>query len=142
MTTIQSSIATTSVAPASSCAEVRLRRAMTVDSVCSGVAAIATLALAGPVAERMDVPTGVVFTIGAGVAVWAVEVGLLARADRSTVARWTPYVVALNALWVVATAVALVTGMAAGTSSWFLVPLAFVVNNFGMAQAWFLRRMT
>lgn len=142
MTTIESSIATTSAAADRSSAETRLRQALVVDSACSGVAAIATVALAGPIAARMDVPTGVVFAIGAGVAVWAVDVGLLARSDRSTVARWTPYVVVLNALWVVATAVALLTGAVAGASWWFLVPLAVVVGDFGLAQWWFSRRMT
>lgn len=124
----------------SSTEERPLRLALSVDAAASAVAAGVTFVLRDEVADRAGLSVGLVIGVAAVVAVWAVDIGLLSRASRAHLLRWTPLVAALNGLWVAATAVALVTGAVERDSWWFLAPVALLVGDFALAQWWTWRR--
>lgn len=122
-------------------AERDLRRVLTLDAATSAAAAVAAVALAGPIGRLLDVPTAAVVVVAAGFLPWAVALAELARSGRDTVERWTPWVVEGNAAYVVATAVVLATGVVDRSGWWLLVPAAVLVADLGAAQWWLHRSL-
>ena len=123
-------------------AERNLRRVLTADAASSVGAAIGGLVLAGPVARLLDVSTPAVVAVAAGLVPWAVALALLARSGRDALLQATPWIVAGNALWVVASAVLLAGGVVDRSGWWLVVPMAVAVGQLGLTQAVLCRSLT
>jgi hypothetical protein len=114
--------------------ERNLRRALGADAAVSLAAAVAGVALAGPIGRLLDVPSAAVVVVSAAFVLWVLALAELARADRAALLRFTPWVVAGNGAYVAATGLLLATGVVDPSGWWLLVPAAVVVADLGLAQ--------
>lgn len=118
-----------------------LRGALKLDAVVTGANGIAYLALAGPLADLFEVPAGFLRVIGAFLAVFAVAVWLVgARMQIAPAA--VRAVVAANAAWVLASAVAVIAAWhdPSTVGAVWTALQAVVVAAFAALQAFGLRR--
>jgi hypothetical protein len=116
-------------------AERRLRTVLGLNATSSLIGGLVALLAAGWTADTLGVDTtGWVRLIGAGLVVFALDVGLLARTSTATLRRWTPAVSAGDAAWVVATVVLLALGAFSGAGVVIAVALGLAVADFGLLQ--------
>ena len=119
-----------------------LRLALRLDAVASGALGLLSLAAAPPLGALLGVPAALLYPVGAGLLVWAAGLGLAAA--RPAVSRPVVRgVIALNALWVAASAAAILAGWlpltAPGTA--FVAAQAVAVAAFADLQLVGLRRV-
>ncbi len=116
-----------------------LRLALRLDAVVTGANGAAYLLAAGPLAELLGLPAGVLRGVGAFLLVYAAAVGLVARRPVGSAVR---AVIGANALWAAGSVAVVVADL--GTPSTpgavWLVLQAAVVAAFAVAQAAGLRR--
>lgn len=86
------------------------RHAVLADAAASGALAALFIAAAGPVATLTGLPAGFVFWIGVALLPWTVALALIGRAEPPA-ASAVETVVAVNALWVVASIAVIVLGV-------------------------------
>lgn len=123
-------------------AERRLRLVLTADAAGSAATAVAATVALDPLADLLEVEPLALGVAIAAIAAWVVAVGSLARADRPTLLRWAPVVIAGNGLWALATIGLHAAGLVDGDGWWVTVPLALLIGDLGLAQAWFWRSTT
>jgi hypothetical protein len=119
-----------------------LRLALRLDAVASGALALLALAAAPLLDALLGVPAALLYPVGAGLLVWAAGLGLAAA--RPAVSRPVVRgVIALNVLWVAASAAAVLAGWlpltALGTA--FVAVQAIAVAAFADLQLVGLRRV-
>lgn len=125
----------TAVAPADATAERRLRRALRADAVVSLASGLA-LAIAP---ERLDDLLGTgrpgwVRVVGLAFLVYAVDVALVAAADRRRLRMLAPAIVAANAVYVVASIVAVLAGWFDGAGIAAVIAGAVAIDVLGFVQ--------
>lgn len=122
--------------------ERRLRHVLALDAAGSAGTAVAAAVALDPLADLLDVDPAAIGVAIAVIAAWVVAVGSLARSDRSTLLRWAPVVAAGNGVWVLATLAVHAAGLVDGDGWWVSIPLAVLVGDLGLAQAWLWRSLT
>jgi hypothetical protein len=120
-----------------------LRAALKLDALVTGANAVAYLALAGPLADLLGVPSGALRAIGAFLAVFAI--GVWAVAARAEISRSAAATVAVaNLAWAAGSVVALIADAWSPETVgavWIALQAA-VVALFGDLQLLGLRRAT
>jgi hypothetical protein len=120
-----------------------LRRGLIGNAIFSAITGTLMIAGTGAISEFMGLtPAWVPAAIGAGVLLWAIDVGWLARKDNISASKaWM--VIAGDLLWVVASYGIIVSGVPELTTGgkWTLAIVAEIVGLFAVAQYLGLRRM-
>jgi hypothetical protein len=119
-----------------------LRRAMQGDAVVTGLFGLATVAGAGLLAGWLAVPATALIAIGAALAGWGLFIW--AAAARPVISRRIAWAsVVLGAIWVIDSALLLVTGWLPFSPEgwWLMVTQALVTAGFTEAQYIGLRRL-
>lgn len=120
----------------------RLRQFLALDAVVTGSNGLGYLLLAGPLESLLGVSADLLRPIGAFLLAFGVLLAVVAlRSNISRVA--TVSIIAGNALWTIASLLALVTGSLTPTvlGGIWVATQAVVVAGFATAQAWALRRL-
>ncbi|MGH4028969.1 hypothetical protein ACQB60_08565 [Actinomycetota bacterium Odt1-20B] len=116
-----------------------LRRFLGLDAVVTGVNGLAYAVASGPLGRLLGVDDGLLLTLGAGLVVYAVGVGVLAARTRPPVLG-VRAVVEVNAVWAVLSVVALVVWFSPSAAGAVWIPLqALVVAGFAAVQYGALR---
>jgi hypothetical protein len=112
-----------------------LRPLLGIDAATCILTGIVAVAVAGPVADLIDVGTSWVRGIGAFLLVYGAGLGLLARAPRSILRPGTTATIAWDGLWVAVTVVLAVAGTFSGTGVAVMGVVGLVVGTLGVAKA-------
>ncbi|HVM51912.1 MAG TPA: hypothetical protein VM262_01830 [Acidimicrobiales bacterium] len=112
----------------------RLRTILRANAAISGAAALTCLLFASPVGDLLGTDrTGIVRLVGAGLALFALDVALLSRARDHRLAVGTRAVAVVDAAWTVAMAGLALSGALAVTGVVLVLATAFAAAAF----AWF-----
>jgi hypothetical protein len=119
-----------------------LRLTLVLDAVVTGVNGLVYLAAAGPASDLLGPDAGLLREIGGFLLVYGAAVGLLASRRVINPAA-TKAVIALNALWILGSVLAVVTGAAEFTTigAVWAIAQALVVAAFAELQIMGLRRL-
>lgn len=118
-----------------------LRIALALDAVVTGVNGLVYLAAAGPVGDLLGPDATLLREIGAFLLVYGAAVGFLSTRVRPGAVK---AVIALNAVWAVASVAAVATGVLGFTTlgAVWAIAQALVVGAFAEAQIMGLRKAT
>lgn len=119
-----------------------LRLALASDAVVTGVNGLVYLAAAGPASDLLGPDAGLLRAIGVFLLAYGAAVGLLAGRQTISPAA-TKAVIALNAVWTLASVAAVVTGVTEFTTlgAVWAIAQAIVVGAFAELQIMGLRRL-
>lgn len=124
--------------------ETRLRQVLALDATTSTAAGAVALLAGDWAAERLGIDAaGTVRVVGAGLLLFALDVGLLAtgRLPRVSLRAGARLVAAVNAAWVVASIAALAAIGFSTTGRIIVAVQALGVADFALLQWWFSRRL-
>ncbi|MGI9644947.1 MAG: hypothetical protein ACR2O6_06525 [Ilumatobacteraceae bacterium] len=120
-------------------AERRLRRVLAANATTSIVAGAAMAIAAGSIDDLLGTGhAGWVRIVGIAVVLFGVDVAWLARRPRQDLVRFTPVVIAADAVWVVLSVATLLLGWFDGAGIAAVIAMAVAVDTYALLQfgAW------